>query len=133
MEGIEKQETAPSLPMIAPIDLPAPADQRCWNQRIARQSSSDVLRQITEPQSCARERIKPANGAVRHHHHERRREVASRILRDLPLEILVQRFLTADKASPIVLRAEQFDTGWRRLRRRHLQCHRFLIAASGGP
>jgi hypothetical protein len=59
--------------------------------------------------------------------------MAPRILRDLPLEILVEGFLAADKASAIVLRAELFDTGRRRLRRRHLQCHRFLIAARGGP
>jgi hypothetical protein len=57
--------------------------------------------------------------------------MAPRILRDLPLEILVEGFLAADEASAIVLRAEQFDTRRRRLRRRHLQCHRFLIAARG--
>ena len=74
-----------------------------------------------------------ANRTVRHHHHEWCREMATGILRDLPLEILVERFLAADKASAIVLRTEQFDAGRRRLRRRHLQGHRFLVAARGGP
>jgi hypothetical protein len=59
--------------------------------------------------------------------------MAARILRDLPPEILVEGFLAADKSSPIVLRPEQFDAGRRRLRRRHLQGHRFLVAACGGP
>ena len=110
IKGVEKQKTAPSLPMIAPIDS-QPADQRCRNQRIARQSSRDVLRQVDEPQGGARERIKPADGAIRHDHHERRREMTPRILRDLPLEILIKGFLAADKAAAIMVRAEQIDTG----------------------
>jgi len=59
--------------------------------------------------------------------------MAPRILPHLPLEILVEGFLAADKAAAIVLRAEEFDTGRPRLRRGHLQCHCFLIAARGGP
>jgi hypothetical protein len=37
--------------------------------------------------------------------------VAPHILRDLPLEILIEGFLAADEAAAIVLRAEQFDKG----------------------
>jgi hypothetical protein len=56
--------------------------------------------------------------------------MAPRILRDLPLEVLVEGFLAADKVSAIVLRAEQFNTGRRRLRR---AATRFLVAPRGGP
>ena len=54
------------------------------------------------------------------------------ILRHLLLKIPVEGLLAADKAAAVVVRAEQIDTR-RGLRRRHLQCHRFLIAARGRP
>src|SRR5215471_3194757 len=98
MERIHKQETSISLAMILAINGQA-ADQRCRYQRIARQSLRHVLRQITEPYSRAGEGIKPPNGTIRHDHDERRRQMAPRILRDLPLEILVEGLLAADEAA----------------------------------
>jgi hypothetical protein len=44
MKRVEKQKTAPSLPMMPLIDSQT-ADQRRRNQRIARQPSGDLLRQ----------------------------------------------------------------------------------------
>ena len=59
----------------------------------------------------ARSVEKLADHAVRHDHDERRRQMASRILRDLPLEIAVEGVLAADETGAVVRRAEQLDPG----------------------
>ena len=115
-ERIGEQKPPPSPALISPVDR-QPAEQESRHQRIARQSSDCIHRQIGQLNRSSRQRIIPDYQPGGCSQHKRRRDEPSCILTGLAVQISVEFGHSAGKRHPIVVWTERFDN---RLRRRLL-------------
>lgn len=107
-ERVTKQGAAkPHAPEVL-IDGESPHPSR-WDGRISRQFLTDILRQIGQRQPCCRQGVKTRDTIIPSNCHEAGGYPAPDILRDLPLEVVIESPGATTKQRAVVIGGERDD------------------------
>ncbi|CCV13209.1 hypothetical protein MESS4_530015 [Mesorhizobium sp. STM 4661] len=107
-QSIGQQIAAMACPPIPPINGEA-AEQRRWNEGVARKFADGLRGPLANIHGSRRQRIVAGDGSVRQDKNKRRRDVLARVLPSLHSEISIERLYAALERRPFVLWAKHLN------------------------